>query len=112
MRRFWPVLYIYHLGLVAHLDDAAGVVGDGAEGVHGEHVDGRGEHAHRRHRGAEETSPGQRATADVVGRQDGGSDGDGRAACGLEPDCDARDDVGALVGMAIVSIARDDVGAR
>src|SRR3972149_2451720 len=29
-----------------HLDDAVGVVGDGAEGVHGQDVGGRHQHAH------------------------------------------------------------------
>ena len=41
------------LGLVRHLDDAARVVSDGPEDVHGEHVRGGREHSHRRHRGAE-----------------------------------------------------------
>ena len=29
-----------------HFNDATGVVGDGAEGIHGQHVCGRGENAH------------------------------------------------------------------
>mmetsp|Transcript_8188 Transcript_8188/g.14005 ORF Transcript_8188/g.14005 Transcript_8188/m.14005 type:complete len:345 (-) Transcript_8188:1735-2769(-) len=70
-------------GCLAHLADAAGVVGDGAEGVHGEDKGCRGEHAHCGDGDAE-----QAADRDVVlvdeagevaepeGRQDGGGDHD------------------------------------
>ena len=39
-------LFTNGIRLVGHLDDAAGVVGDGAEGVHGQDVGGGREHAH------------------------------------------------------------------
>eukprot|EP00959_Pyramimonas_sp_CCMP1952_P475202 9504059-Pyramimonas_sp.AAC.1 len=42
------------LGLLAHLHDATGVVRDGPEDVHREHVRRRRQHAHRRHRRAKQ----------------------------------------------------------
>ena len=46
------------LGLLGHLDDAAGVVGDRAERVHRQDVGRRHQHPHRRDRGAEDAAPG------------------------------------------------------
>ena len=45
-------LFTNGIRLVGHFDDAAGVVGDGAEGVHGQDVGRRREHSHRGNGGA------------------------------------------------------------
>ena len=49
------------------LDDAAGVVGDRAEGVHGQDVGGGHEHAHRGDGGAEDAADVGAVVADEAG---------------------------------------------
>mmetsp|Transcript_25532 Transcript_25532/g.55490 ORF Transcript_25532/g.55490 Transcript_25532/m.55490 type:complete len:581 (-) Transcript_25532:808-2550(-) len=93
------------LGLLAHLHDAAGVVRDGPEDVHGEHVRRRAQHAHGGHRRAEQPAnrlprlvhqPG--GLAEPVGGADGDGDDEHGGAGGLQPEAHAGDDVRAVPG--------------
>ena len=88
------------LRLLAHLDNAAGVVGDGPEGVHGQDVGGGAQHAHGRYRGAEEAGVLDAARqADVVGRHDGDGDDDNRHGGRLHGHRKPGDDVGRRSGF-------------
>ena len=83
------------LGLFAHFDDAAGVVSDRPEGIHGQNVGSRSQHAHGGHRGAEEAGVLHAARqTDVVGRHDGDGDDDDRHGGGLQGHRKPGDDVG------------------
>ena len=85
-----------------HLDDAAGVVGDGPEHVHSQHVHGGGEHAHGGHGRAEEAACGLTGRheagglAEVVSGEHGGGDGEHGQAGRLHAHREAGDDVGAV----------------
>src|SRR5436309_3327133 len=75
----------YRLWLVRHLDDAAGIVGDGSERVHREDVRRGVQHAHRRHCGAEQPRVGEAARGtELVRGDDGGRDREGRQGRALE----------------------------
>ena len=91
-------------GRLGELCDATGVVGDRPEGVHRQDVGHRGQHAHGRDRGAEQTwidvargqGRGQRRGlgAKEIRQTQGDRDDDRRDAGALEADGKARDDVG------------------
>ena len=74
-----------------HLGDAAGVVGDRAEGIERDDDAGEAEHRRRRDRGAEQA--GQR-----VGAEDAADDDERRQRGRLERDGETLDDVGAVAG--------------
>ena len=86
--------------LLAHLDNAAGVVGDRPEGIHGQNVGSGSQHAHGGHRRPEEAGVLHAAgQADVVGAHDGNSDDDDRHRSGLHGHRHAGNDVGGRTGF-------------
>ena len=98
-------LLLFHLVLVvAHLADAVGVVGDGAEDVHGDRVAGEGEHADARHGDAVGDEDGRRAGVDEHGQEDGDRDHAQHGDGALIAEGEALDDVGGVAGrQALVS---------
>ena len=81
-----------HLGRqVGHLGDAAGIVGDRAEGVE------RHDHARQSQHGGDRDGDAVEA-GEIVGGQDAGDDDDRRQRRRLERDREALDDVGAVAG--------------
>ena len=95
----------YLIGLLAHFDDATGVISDGTERRHGEHENGRGEHTHSCDSGAEEPADVSVDDAGLVSEIVTGDKGDGDAdngeGSGLEAHGHSGDDVGggALFGL-------------
>ena len=91
--------------MIRHFDDAAGIVGDGPEGVHGEDVGRRRKHAHGGN-GRSVNAFGvvgdrgisQPAYAEVVTEQQGGADHDHRHGGGLHTHGEPADDVGCGAG--------------
>mmetsp|Transcript_36125 Transcript_36125/g.107996 ORF Transcript_36125/g.107996 Transcript_36125/m.107996 type:complete len:372 (-) Transcript_36125:281-1396(-) len=87
------------LWLFAHLHDAAGVVCDRAEHVHGEHEDNRGEHAHGCHGGAVEPrvrDAAEGAPPDLVRTQQRHANDASGSRRRAHAHRHARDDVGAV----------------
>ncbi len=91
--------------LVGHLDNAAGVVGDGPEGVHGQDVGRGGKHAHGGDGGAVDAlrivgdiGPFQTAHAEVVAQEQRQTDHDDRHGGCLHADGESADDVGGRAG--------------
>src|SRR6478735_1685066 len=90
----------------AELGDAAGVIRDRAEGVHGQDVGSGHQHAHRRDGGPEDAADvgagirqQVRLRAEPEAGEQGDGDGDRGHSGGLEADGRARDDVGGRAGL-------------
>ena len=91
-----PVGFAAHrFGLLAHFDNAAGVVGNRAKGVHGQNIRRRAEHAHGGHRRPEQPGTGHAAVLPQVIRA---NNGDGnhqhRQGRAFKPHGKAGDDIG------------------
>mmetsp|Transcript_4108 Transcript_4108/g.10653 ORF Transcript_4108/g.10653 Transcript_4108/m.10653 type:complete len:378 (+) Transcript_4108:533-1666(+) len=95
--RVEPVGDVAHnLRLLSHLDDTARVVGDRPKRVHGEYVDCRREHPHRRDRGTEEAPSRDGPVAKVVGNEDREARAERRIGRRLHADRHANNDVRAV----------------
>ncbi len=81
----------HFLGQAGHFGNAAGIVGDRAEGVERDDHAGEGQHGGDGEGDAEQAG-------EVVGDDDAGDDDDGRQRGRFERDGEALDDVGAVAG--------------